>query len=90
MDDSECPLCAMVKAGPCRELFFPFEACLEKCDTDGKDPVEGCRKQFMEMMQCINRFPEEYKRIEAEMKQKKPPAPDDSADGELEKKTEGM
>jgi len=57
---AECPLCAMVKAGPCRDSFFPFEACLDRCEASGEDPSLACREPFANMMKCITQHPKEY------------------------------
>ena len=57
---AECPLCVMVKAGPCRESFYPFESCLNRCDASGEDPAETCRAPFAAMMQCIVQHPDAY------------------------------
>eukprot|EP00656_Telonema_subtile_P016301 TRINITY_DN1859_c0_g1_i1.p2 TRINITY_DN1859_c0_g1~~TRINITY_DN1859_c0_g1_i1.p2 ORF type:complete len:125 (+),score=20.86 TRINITY_DN1859_c0_g1_i1:240-614(+) len=50
---SECPLCAMVKAGPCRPTFFPFEECMKRCEKTGQDTWAGCKDEFMEMIGCM-------------------------------------
>jgi hypothetical protein len=57
---SECPLCAMVKAGPCRDSFYPFESCLNRCEASGEDPSDSCRAPFAAMMQCIVQHPRAY------------------------------
>merc|ERR1712110_1133887 len=65
--NSECPLCAMVKAGPCRELFYPFEDCLKQCEKNDDDAQDACMEQFMDMMRCMGEHLEEYKAIETKM-----------------------
>jgi len=57
---AECPLCAMVKAGPCRDSFFPFEACLDRCEASNEDASLACREPFANMMKCITQHPKEY------------------------------
>jgi len=49
----ECPLCAMVKAGPCKESFYPFEACLDRCAESEEKASEACKEPFMDMMRCM-------------------------------------
>mmetsp|Transcript_37137 Transcript_37137/g.75344 ORF Transcript_37137/g.75344 Transcript_37137/m.75344 type:complete len:184 (-) Transcript_37137:183-734(-) len=62
-EEPECPLCKMVKAGPCKHMFYPFENCLDKAHADGNDAAEACREPFAEMMQCIQKFRKEYEAI---------------------------
>ena len=60
---NECALCKAVKAGPCRESFYPFEACLERCETMGEDAASTCNSSFMAMMSCMAKHKEAYEII---------------------------
>ena len=62
-DDIECPLCKAVKQGPCRESFYPFEACLQQCEKTGEDSMSTCNPPFMAMMGCMAQHKEVYEEI---------------------------
>jgi hypothetical protein len=62
-ESHECPLCKMVKAGPCKHMFYPFEECLNSTDSEKQDVAAVCREPFTKMMECIHKFPVEYEQI---------------------------
>merc|ERR1712086_63875 len=70
----ECPLCAMVKAGPCEYTFYPFEECLIRSNESGEDTWAACKDEFMGMMRCMAEFKQEYDKIIKET------MPEDSTD----------
>jgi hypothetical protein len=62
-EENECALCKMVKAGPCKQKFYPFGDCMDKSHEEGTDTAEACREQFNEMMKCIHEHRKEYEVI---------------------------
>ena len=78
----ECPMCAMVKAGPCEYTFYPFEECLIRCHESGEDTWATCKEQFMEMMRCMGEFKQEYDKIIKETMPDEPEAADSPGNGE--------
>lgn len=59
---SECPLCAFIKAGGCKEEFLPFQACLEasadeQAEQKAKTGVDGggrdCMHLFGPVVECM-------------------------------------
>ena len=63
----ECPLCRAVKEGPCIDSFYPFEACLQRCDKSGEDAMTACNPPFMDMMGCMAQHQEAYEAIFSRM-----------------------
>jgi hypothetical protein len=51
--DEGCAMCRMMKAGPCKEIFLPFEACLDKSIAEGDDSSKKCEEQFKPVIECL-------------------------------------
>mmetsp|Transcript_5942 Transcript_5942/g.7714 ORF Transcript_5942/g.7714 Transcript_5942/m.7714 type:complete len:83 (-) Transcript_5942:167-415(-) len=58
----------MMKAGPCHDIFLPFEACLDKCLENGEDSSEVCKQSFGDLMVCVRQNSEVYEEIQKKMK----------------------
>lgn len=49
--ESECPVCRYMKAGPCREAFLVWDACVQGISADGD--VTECFPPTVAMMSCM-------------------------------------
>jgi len=63
----ECPFCTMIKAGPCRAKFFPFNDCMDRCEKTGEESETACREAFTAMIECVAAHPNEYKKLIEEL-----------------------
>jgi len=66
-DAYECPFCTMIKAGPCRAKFFPFNDCIDRCEKTGEESETACRESFTAMIECVAAHPNEYKKLIEEL-----------------------
>ena len=48
---AECPLCAYIKGGGCREEFLPFQACIQKAAETDDEP--DCMRLFGVVADCM-------------------------------------
>lgn len=80
----ECPFCTLVKAGPCRNLYFPFEDCLDK---NGENSEQACKEVFSAMINCVADHPDEYRVLMNELELERENEPSDET-GLLEEKNE--
>lgn len=76
----ECPFCTLVKAGPCRNLYFPFEDCLDK---NGENSEQACKEVFSAMINCVADHPDEYRVLMNELELER-----ENETGQLEEKNE--
>ena len=49
-----------MKGGPCKEPFIAWEACIDQCNDDEEDIVEGCSDETLLFKTCIDANPEYY------------------------------
>ena len=56
----ECGFCKFMKGGPCKEPFVAWEACIDQCNDDEEDIVEGCSEETLLLKSCIDANPEYY------------------------------
>lgn len=50
----ECPLCTYMLNGPCREVFIPFKACLDRSgNTDEQEDLRACEPLAAVLNDCI-------------------------------------
>ena len=61
----ECPLCAFMKAGPCKLPFTAWEDCLKACEEEGGTDeerqerfVKRCLDQTLNLRDCVDANPE--------------------------------
>ena len=61
----ECPLCAFMKAGPCKVPFTAWEDCLKACEEEGGTDeerqerfVKRCLDQTLKLRDCVDANPE--------------------------------
>eukprot|EP00618_Florenciella_parvula_P034008 CAMPEP_0119466694 /NCGR_PEP_ID=MMETSP1344-20130328/1236_1 /TAXON_ID=236787 /ORGANISM="Florenciella parvula, Strain CCMP2471" /LENGTH=159 /DNA_ID=CAMNT_0007499025 /DNA_START=33 /DNA_END=512 /DNA_ORIENTATION=- len=57
----------MIKAGPCRAKFFPFNDCMDRCEKTGEETETACREAFTAMIECVAAHPNEYKKLIEEL-----------------------
>ena len=48
---TECPLCAYIKGGGCKEEFLPFQACIQKAAETDEEP--NCMGLFDAVAKCM-------------------------------------
>ena len=52
----KCPICKMMKASPCNDIFLPFKQCVLDHggkSMDDKDSVDPCMIKFMDVQECM-------------------------------------
>ncbi|PWA69200.1 GCK-like protein [Artemisia annua] len=52
-EEGECPFCAYMKGGECREAFINWEKCVEEGEDNGEDIVEKCVQVTMALTKCM-------------------------------------
>ncbi|PWA94996.1 isopentenyltransferase 9 [Artemisia annua] len=52
-EEGECPFCAYMKGGECREQFINWEKCIEEGENNGEDIVEKCVEVTTALKKCM-------------------------------------
>ena len=58
--EPECGFCRFMKNGPCGEAFIAWEACIDRARDVGKDFVEMCGVETLDLKKCTDEHPEYY------------------------------
>lgn len=58
---SECPVCAFMKAGPCKAQFLEWDKCVGSVNLDDEKEVSGgvdvpCFPETVKMMECMRKY----------------------------------
>ncbi|GKA14223.1 GCK-like protein [Tanacetum coccineum] len=52
-EEGECPFCAYMKGGECRETFINWEKCIEEAENNGEDIVNKCVEVTTALKKCM-------------------------------------